>query len=53
MTSCRSSNISVFDQFPEVRKLIIGGKENKQNVIDYKLTRYSCYLIVKNADPRK
>lgn len=53
MTSCRSSNISVFDQFPEVRKLIIGGKGNKQNVIDYKLTRYACYLIVQNADPRK
>ena len=29
------------------------GKDVKRKVVDYKLTRYACYLIVENADPRK
>ena len=53
MVACESSNFNVTDQFPEFRKPIIGGKGNVQNVIDYKLTRYACYLIVQNANPRK
>ncbi len=53
MTSCETSNNRVLDQFPEVRKPIVGGKGNIQNVIDYRLSRYACYLIVQNADPRK
>ena len=53
IVACESSNFNVTDQFPELRKPIIGGKGNVQNVIDYKLTRYACYLIVQNANPRK
>ena len=28
-------------------------KSAKKQIVDYKLTRYACYLIVQNADPRK
>ena len=38
--------------FPEVRKIVNAGATSKP-VIDYKLTRYACYLIVQNGDPRK
>ena len=51
--ACETSNNNVLDHFPEFRKLIVGGKGNIQNVIDYHLSRYACYLIVQNANPRK
>ena len=51
--ACKISQQSVADCFPEVRKSIISGKGRKSEVIDYKLTRYACYLIVMNGDPRK
>ena len=53
MTACELSLNSIDNQFPEVRKLIVGGKGNVQNVIDYHLTRYACYLIAQNGDSRK
>ena len=53
MIACETSNNKVFEQFPEFRKPIIGGNGNTQNVIDYKLSRYACYLIVQNANPKK
>ena len=40
------------DDFPEVKKIVEGGVITKpQN--DYDLSRYVCYLIVQNGDPRK
>lgn len=51
--SCKLSNVDDSYQFTEVSKLISGGKGNKQKVIDYKLSRYACYLIAQNADSRK
>ena len=51
--ACKISQQSVADCFPEVRKSIISGKGRKSEIIDYKLTRYACYLIVMNGDPRK
>ena len=53
MIACETSNNSVLDHFPEFRKPIVGGKGNIQNVVDYHLSRYACYLIVQNANPRK
>ena len=38
---------------PEVRKPIITGKGKQEFIIDYKLSRYVCYLIVQNANPKK
>ncbi len=53
MVACETSNNNVLDHFPEFKKPIVGGKGNVQNVIDYCLSRYACYLIVQNANPRK
>ena len=53
MIACETSSNKVLDHFPEFRKPIVGGKGNVQNVIDYHLSRYACYLIVQNANPRK
>ena len=51
--SCENSEISSFDHFVDVDKMVqIGsGAERKQK--DYKLTRYACYLIAQNGDSRK
>jgi DNA-damage-inducible protein D len=53
MLACRNSGFNVADQFVEVNKLIEHGKGGQRKVVDYKLSRYACYLIVQNGDPRK
>lgn len=51
--SCESSSIEISDHFREVTKLIIAGKGAQRPVKDYMLTRYACYLIAQNGDPKK
>lgn len=51
--ACKISQQPVSDHFVEVNKMITLAKGAKRNVIDYRLTRYACYLIVMNGDPRK
>ena len=51
--SCENSRISTFDCFTDVSKSIITGKGKETIIKDYKLTRYACYLIAQNGDPRK
>src|SRR3989338_5046452 len=51
--SCRNSKFEVQDHFPEVRKLVELGSSAKREVEDLILTRYACYLIAQNGDPRK
>lgn len=53
MTSCEESGNIVQDHFTEVSKPITGGKGAVQSVKDYYLSRFSCYLIAMNGDPRK
>lgn len=52
MIACENSGHIIVDDFPEVRKIVNAGATSKP-VIDYELTRYACYLIVRNGDPRK
>ena len=51
--SCKNSEISTKDCFPDIRKPIISGKGKEELIEDYKLTRYACYLIAQNGDNRK
>jgi len=53
INSCKNSGYSSYDQFIITDKLIIGRHGNKQKVVDYKLSRYACYLIAQNGDSRK
>ena len=52
MIACENSGHSVSDDFPEVRKIVEAGATSKP-MKDYELSRYACYLIVQNGDPRK
>ena len=51
--ACENSGSSIEDHFPEVRKMVEIGSKTKRKLIDYELSRYACYLIVQNGDPRK
>lgn len=53
MISCKNSGISIKDCFTDVSKSIISGKGKEDLIKDYKLSRYACYLIAQNGDPRK
>jgi len=50
--ACKNSAQNIVDNFAEVSKIVETGVSNKL-ITDYRLTRYACYLIVQNADPRK
>ena len=51
--ACKQSNNLLLDHFTQVGKMIKLGKGGNRNVIDYKLSRYACYLIAQNGDSRK
>ena len=51
--ACENSGITVIDHFPDVRKTIQMPKGAEKTILDYKLTRYACYLIAQNGDSRK
>ena len=51
--ACKISGHEVDDHFAEVSKMIELAKSAKRKIVDYKLSRYACYLIVMNGDPRK
>jgi len=53
MLACKNSGYEIRDHFAEVSKTITMPKTATKQVVDYKLTRYACYLIVQNGDPRK
>ena len=53
MTACKNSGYTVSDHFAEVGKTIEMPKSAQKQVLDYELSRYACYLIVQNGDPKK
>lgn len=53
MESCKTSGIEVSNHFREVTKMVPLGSGAHRNVKDYMLTRYACYLIAQNGDPKK
>ncbi len=52
-TACKSSGNTVSDHFANVGKMVNTGSGAEREVDDYALSRYACYLIVQNGDPRK
>ena len=51
--ACKESKYSVDDHFAEQRKMVDIGSKTKRIIQDYKLSRYACYLIVMNGNPKK
>ena len=51
--ACKNSGQDVLDHFPGVRKTIPMPKGATKEIEDFMLTRYACYLIAQNGDPRK
>src|SRR5215831_12444261 len=51
--ACANSEDAVEDHFVEVTTMIATGKGAHRAIDDVMLSRYSCYLIVQNADPSK
>lgn len=52
MISCENSGHEVTYDFAEVSKIVEAGVTSKPTR-DYELSRYACYLVVQNGDPRK
>ena len=52
-TACQESKYNIDDHFAVQRKMIKLAKGATRNVVDYKLSRYACYLIVMNGNPKK
>ena len=53
MENCKNSNYKILDHFISADKMVKIGSNTTRKIRDYKLSRYACYLIVLNCDPRK
>jgi DNA-damage-inducible protein D len=51
--ACEVSGHEVLDHFADVRKKVDIGSESVREIDDLMLTRYACYLIAQNGDPKK
>ena len=51
--ACRNAGNSDADHFPDVGKMVCIGSGTERKVDDMLLTRYACYLVAQNGDPRK
>ncbi len=52
-TACLNAGQTVADHFADVSKMVQIGSESQREVADLALTRYACYLIAQNGDPKK
>ncbi|WP_438317269.1 DNA damage-inducible protein D [Sporosarcina sp. FA9] len=52
-TACEISKSNVLDHFVDVNKMVHIGSGSEREVDDIMLSRYACYLIVQNGDPKK
>jgi len=53
MIACKESKYNIDDHFAVQRKMVDIGSKTTRKIIDYKLSRYACYLIVMNGNPKK
>ena len=51
--SCSSVGIEPSDHFRGVTKMVLVGSGAERGIKDYMMTRYACYLVAQNGDPRK
>ena len=51
--ACKNSGFDVSNHFPEIRKMVKIGSNTTRELLDYELSRYACYLIVQNGNPKK
>ena len=52
MEACNGSNYYILDHFVLEDKMVSIGSNTSRKIKDYKLSRYACYLIVQNCNPR-
>lgn len=51
--ACENVGHNVSDHFPDARKMVTLGSGSERDIDDVMLTRYACYLIAQNGDPKK